>query len=462
LGITVGVDVGTSATKALVVDDDGYVLKSTCLRHDLMIPSLHRFEHNARRVWRDQTRTAFSFILSQLDHPDCVSGVCVTGIVPSLTAVDAEGVPLGAGILYGDERGATSHAASFVEDPTLGLGAIQQASGFLSYLYNTFPAAAGYWPAQAVASYVLGGSPLIDTTVAMTMLPLQDGINWDRAALQTIGALPCQLPPVAQVATVGGEVQVGEGKAALVAGSADAFCEQLVSGANLEGDVLLVAGSTMIVWIVTSKTEAVDGLWSVPHLHPGVNLLGGPSSVGGTFIEWACSLSGSRLKDSLPLPHDPFSIPVWRPYELRDRIRARQSAVAELTDLNPLHGPVAIRRAAFEASGFVVRQYLERAKQAGIEAKRIIAGGGGSRSKEWMQAIADCTGLPVEVSSVAQSGALGAAYLARLAVGLESSLDDARRWHRVDRVVEPDQIWRESVDRRYVKFVKLTKEQVDL
>jgi len=102
---------------------------------------------------------------------------------------------------------------------------------------------------------------------------------------------------------------------------------------------------------------------------------------------------------------------------------------------------------------------LERARQAGVEARRIIAGGGGSRSREWMQAIADCTGLPVEVGSIAQSGALGAAYLARVGVGLERSFSDGRRWYRVAYLVEPDKTWSEGANRRYAVFVELTKER---
>jgi xylulokinase len=112
----------------------------------------------------------------------------------------------------------------------------------------------------------------------------------------------------------------------------------------------------------------------------------------------------------------------------------------------------ALRRAAYEASGFVVRQLVEL---AAVPALRIVATGGGTRVAPWMQAIADATGLPVEVSGVPEGAALGAAFLGRVAAGLESSMTDAARWARTDRVVEPDVRWTGPMEERYQRFLEL-------
>ena len=72
----------------------------------------------------------------------------------------------------------------------------------------------------------------------------------------------------------------------------------------------------------------------------------------------------------------------------------------------------------------MIRRILER---SGFGGRRIIATGGGSRSVPWMQAVADATGLPVDTVAVPEGAALGAAYLARMAAGLESSFDAAGR-----------------------------------
>ena len=75
-----------------------------------------------------------------------------------------------------------------------------------------------------------------------------------------------------------------------------------------------------------------------------------------------------------------------------------------------------------------------------------------------MQAIADATGRPVEVSAVAEGAALGAAFLGRMAAGLETSIADAARWAATDRVVEPDPRWAGAVEDRYRRFLELARQ----
>ena len=70
-----------------------------------------------------------------------------------------------------------------------------------------------------------------------------------------------------------------------------------------------------------------------------------------------------------------------------------------------------------------------------------------------MQALADCTGLPVDVAAVPEGAALGSAFIARCVAGLETSMTDARRWARTARTVEPDPAWVDAARRaRYDRF----------
>ena len=71
------------------------------------------------------------------------------------------------------------------------------------------------------------------------------------------------------------------------------------------------------------------------------------------------------------------------------------------------------------------------------------------------QALADCTGLPVHVCAVPEGGALGAAFLARLAAGLETSMNDAARWARTSHVVDPEPEWASAVAERYARFCEV-------
>ena len=72
-----------------------------------------------------------------------------------------------------------------------------------------------------------------------------------------------------------------------------------------------------------------------------------------------------------------------------------------------------------------------------------------------MHALADATGLPVEVSAVPEGAALGAAFLGRMAASLESSITDAARWASTERVVEPDPAWMGPMEDRYARFLEL-------
>ncbi len=154
-----------------------------------------------------------------------------------------------------------------------------------------------------------------------------------------------------------------------------------------------------------------------------------------------------------PTAVEPGRIPVWAPYLRGERTPFHdpdRRGVLEALDLT--HDAAALRRAAYEASGFVVRQLIEL---GGAPVSRIVATGGGTRVGPWLQAIADATGRPVEVSGVAEGAALGAAFLARMAAGLETTIADAARWARTERIVEPEPAWAGAVEDRYQRFLEL-------
>ena len=58
-GITIGIDIGTTSVKALAVDADGTILARSRVPHDLHIPSVDVFEHDATQAWMDGPRRAF-------------------------------------------------------------------------------------------------------------------------------------------------------------------------------------------------------------------------------------------------------------------------------------------------------------------------------------------------------------------------------------------------------------------
>jgi xylulokinase len=149
-------------------------------------------------------------------------------------------------------------------------------------------------------------------------------------------------------------------------------------------------------------------------------------------------------------------LPIWLPYVRGERTPLHRASLrASLHALDLTHTPAHVAHAAYEAAGFVVRHHLDLAGDA-IAPRRIVATGGGTRVREWVDALANCTGLPVAVVAVPEGGALGAAFMGRCVAGLEAQLSDGSRWARIERTVDPDPAWMSHAEERYARFRALT------
>ncbi len=487
--ITVGLDIGTTSVKAVAVDATGQVMARARVPHRLTTTPPGAFEHDVSAAWRDGPLRALDQVVGGLSgarngdvpsggaggggaRPE-VAGVCVAAMGPSLAAVAIAGAALGPGLLYGDGRG--EHE---VVDPAMP-GDGGELLAFLGWLAEHYPRAAGYWPAQAVANHALCGEGVIDHYTALTAYPLFDLTSWDAAITSRAGTTLDRLPRIVPQLEAGGRVRPGlpgEG-AVLAGGTVDGYAEQLVSGANEPGDVLVICGTTLITWAVTEAWCTAPGTWSIPHhfssRFPGRCLIGGPSNAGGLFQDHVARLvggirperrggkdrrdRGGTDDDTDELGIDPAEVPVWLPYVRGERTPLhRRDLCAALFDVRLHHGPDAVIRAAHEAAGFVVRHHVELAETGGLVPRRVVATGGGTRSPGLMQALADVTGLPVDVAESPEGAARGAAYLARCAAGLADGIEGADAWAKTGHRVEPRDAWRERCDERYRRFRDLT------
>jgi xylulokinase len=455
--VTVGIDIGTTSVKAIAADPSGRVVASRRVPHRLLAAHAGELAHDAAQAWHHGVRAALAGVLAEGDLH--VQAVEVAAMVPSLCAVDADGLPISDGLLYGDARGAPATEAGDAQADPSQSGELVR---FLGWLVGQHPEADGYWPAQAVANAALCGEGAIDSTVAMTTLPLFDFRGWDpevadQAGLEDLGKLP---------RIVVGTEAVGEvpdaGNALLGGGTIDALGEQLVAGADQVGDVLVILGSTLIVWAVIPDWSEVPDLWTVPHTAPGRVLMGGPSNAGGLFLNWVDRLlTGTGSGELGAAAHraavaeavaevDLDRVPVWQPYLRGERVPFHDpNRRASLHDLDIGMEAPAVRRAAYEASCFATRHLLDL---GGVDARRIVATGGGVRDHAWVQALADATGLPVDAVAVPEGGALGAAWLARGIAGLEPPGATGEAWARTGRRVEPDPRAERAVAERYAQY----------
>ncbi|HSS09485.1 MAG TPA: FGGY-family carbohydrate kinase, partial [Acidimicrobiales bacterium] len=377
--VTVGIDIGTTSVKAVAADQDGNVEARVRIPHRLAFPAADLMEHDADEAWRQGPLRA----LAALGRPDA-RAVAVSAMVPSMTAVDGEGHPVTPGLLYGDGRG---RRAKFGEgaDPS----PIGEAAEFLRWTAAEEPSAGGFWSAPAVANYALGGEPVVDFGTAYTTTPLFSGQEWNEELCLDCGASLDRMPRVEMMGAAIGRVTGAD--TVLAAGSVDAVSEQLVAGADRDGDVLVLCGTTLIVWATIPERQQSPGLWTIPHTAPGKYQIGGASNAGGLFLNWADRLFGPAD----PASANPLRVPVWSPYVRGERTPFQDpDRRAGVDGLDLTHDAAALRRAAYEASGFVVRHLLDLAD---VPAHRIVATGGGTRLGPWLHAIADATGLPVEV-----------------------------------------------------------------
>jgi xylulokinase len=434
---TVGIDIGTSSVKAVVVTPEGEVIARSRIPHEMQVPAPDLLQHDAEAAWVRGPREA----LAALGPAGAqAGGIGISAMVPSMCAVDAQGRPLTPGLLYGDARGRVPGLSQ--ANPA----GSREAMAFITWCREQEPGAHGYWPAQAVAAVALGGSPVVDWGTAATAWPLFGGQEWDAGQAADLGIRVEQLPTVAGMGEAASTLPSGQ---VLAPGTVDALGEQIVCEAREPGDVLVMLGTTLMTWALTDGWADHTPLWCIPWHVPGMFAVGGPSNAGGLFMDWVRRLlAPAAATGSAPLP--PHGVPVWAPYLRGERVPLHSHDMrGHLVGLDLTHGPEAVRRASYEAAGFVVRDTLQR---SGLSPRRIVASGGGTQVLAWVQALADCTGLPVHVSAVQEGGAMGVAWTARMALGLESSIGDASRWAGTREVIEPDPAWAEAVDARWEIF----------
>ena len=389
-------------------------------------------------------------------------------MVPSLTAVDRRGRPQAPGLLYGDGRGRGNRAvdSSPGEPGSLSTSdVLPDSEGFLRWAVAEAPGAYGYWPAQAVANFALSGVAAIDSGVAMMSASLLSAGQWDVAKLGKIGVNAAQMPLIVNMGARAGTVTGTD--AALAGGTVDAMCDQIVSGADNEGDVLVICGATLIVWAVVEEWVDIPGLWTVPHTVAGKVLVGGPSNAGALFVDWARSLLHGRV--GCPPGDGPTGRTPGRHAGPGARGRATPTASrcgppisgengsptttppcgrpwwawTSPTTPTPSSGPPTSRPDSWCATcSTSVRSRPAASWPAGEDP------GSCPGCKPWPTPRVS----PSMWSSVHEGSALGAAFLARMAAGLETSLDDARRWARVGYRVEPDATWQDAADKRYDRY----------
>jgi sugar (pentulose or hexulose) kinase len=167
------------------------------------------------------------------------------------------------------------------------------------------------------------------------------------------------------------------------------------------------------------------------HTWPGYRYWVGGLSASGGSLEWMRRLFGrphlsyDHLEGMLPDTHDFSGAPLYFPYlSGSGSPHTNQSVRAAFIGLENRHGLGDLYQAVLEGTAFEMEYIRQRAESIfGKKTECIVAAGGGTRNRHWMQIKADIFGVPIVVLPQPEAACLGAALIAGLGAGLYEDIN---------------------------------------
>ncbi|AJE39249.1 FGGY-family carbohydrate kinase [Streptomyces nodosus] len=467
-----GVDIGTSSSKGVLVAADGTVLATAVRPHTVSRPRPGHVEMDAGLWWDEFVSLARELTASGT----AVDAVGVSGMGPCVALADESDTPLHPAILYGVDTRATAQIARL--DAELGRETVLGRCGSLLSTQAVGPKI--LWLAEhrpevtararrlyMPSSYLvrrLTGAYVLDHHSASQSVPLYDSMaqEWYRPWARCI-APDIELPLLRLPGEIAGGVTADAAAATglpvgvpVVTGTIDAWSEALSVGARHTGDLMLMYGSTMFLINTVSERLLVPQLWSTVGVLPGTRSLAGGMATSGMITDWLRDLFGAPDHRAL-LAEAEASGPgakglLMLPYFAGERTPvADPDARGMIAGLTVEHTRGDLYRAALEATALGVRHNVEAMRAAGADVRRVVAVGGGTRGGLWTRVVSDVTGLEQEIRSVMLGASYGAAFLAASAIG-DADID---LWNPVRERVVPDARLRSRYDDLYDLYLRL-------
>jgi xylulokinase len=451
----IGVDVGTSSTKGVLVDLDGRLLSSFVVEHAVQRPGPGMFEMDGS-VWWDEFVTITRHLLAEQDVE--VQAVGVSGMGPCVLLTDADDEPLRPAILYGvDTRSVAQidrlndrYGADEIQRRCGSMLSTQAAGAKVAWVADEEPdlfarARRLYMPSSYLARR-LTGAYVLDHHSASQCTPLYDwlGQAWHEPWVQDIAG-GVELPPLQWPGDVAGTVSASAAAATglpegvpVITGTIDAWSEALSVGAQGVGDLMLMYATTMFLVHTVPEPLTSPALWGTVGALPGTRNLAGGMATSGAITSWLRELFGSpdygELLERAGRAGVGANGLLMLPYFAGERTPIMDPAArGVIAGLTLSHTAGDLYRAALEATGYGVRHNVEAIEAAGGDIRRIVAVGGGTQGGLWTQIVSDITGRPQEIRAQSIGASYGAAFLAAQLVA-SASIDD---WNPVTETVEP-------------------------
>lgn len=474
----IGIDVSTTASKALVVDMQGQVIASQSYPHALSTPRPLWSEQDPEEWWR-ATSAALRDVMKQV-APEDIAAIGLTGQMHGLTSLDKDGKPLRPAILWNDQR-----SGAQCEAITEKVGAHKLWNLIGSRLLAGFTAPKIMWLRE--------NEPEVYKQIAHVLLPkdyvryrlsgayvadVADGSGFGLMAIakrtwsdEMLAAfdiprawLPelCESPEVCAYVSEAAAAETGlRVGTPIVGGAGDQPAAGVGSGIVEQNQVSLTIGTSGVAFASSDTyNPQPEGLLhhfcaAVPNtwFYMGVML----SAAGGLrwlHDELTPKMSYDELNQHVErVPRGSLGL-IFAPYLTGERNpHPDPLARGAFVGLTLRHGVAHMARAVMEGVAFGMRDNLELLRGQGVQPTEAVIGGGAANSPVWRQLTADIMGIPLYTVNTHEGAAFGAAILAAVGAGAYPDVPTAcRQLVRKEMVITPDPAGVADYERLYPIF----------
>lgn len=478
MSFVIGIDIGTYESKGVLVNQAGNLITSATIPHRLEIPRRGWAEHDAEQTWWHDFVFLCQKIISEANDKhgivaSDIAAVGVSSIGPAIVPVDIEGNPLRKAILYGIDTRAEreyqilnkafdrkrifessgQHISSQSTGPKI-LWIRNQEPEIYEKTYK-FLCGAGY------IVYKLTNEYIIDRFTAASYTPLFNlqREDWDYEVLHWITEED-KLPRLAWSHEIVGTITM---KAAdetglalgtkVIAGTIDALSESISVGAVHLGDLMLMYGSSTFYILITKSLAMTETLWPSIHAVSNIKTLTGGTATAGSLTRWFIDQWMGELMEGNTLTIDQAythltnlaqnSPPganglITLPYFSGERTPIHNgNAKGIFFGLSLHHTKPDIFRSILEGIAFSIRHNLEEMQKHCLDIKRVIAVGGGVKSRLWLQSVSDICQVKQIIPEITIGASYGNAFLCALALGWYNHITDIDQWIQGKYEIEP-------------------------
>ncbi len=473
----IGIDLGTSAVKLLLVDDSGSIRNAVTKEYPIAFPQPGWSEQNPADWWSG-CLIGLEELLAGFDARE-VAAIGCGGQMHGLVILDADGEIIRDAILWNDGRTGeeTDWLNRAVGKETLSsLTANIAFAGFTApkllwvkkHEPEHFARIAKIMLPKDYINYKLTGVHACDCSDASGMLLLDVAHRrWSEEMLRICGVTEAQMPRLFEsyevIGTVRPEIAAALGlrpDVKVAAGAGDNAAAAVGTGTVGAGGCNISLGTSGTIFI-SSDTFGVDpnnALHAFCHADGGWHLMGCMLSAAGCN-KWLCEdILGTADYAAEQAAIDPEKLGCshvfFLPYLMGERspindVNARAAFIGMTMDTTRAD----LVQAVPEGVAFAIRDSFEVARSLGLDIPRSKLCGGGSRSPLWRTIFANVLGIPLDLVKTEQGPGYGGAMLAMVGCGrFESVKAAADALVEVAGTVEPDPVLTARYEAQYQKF----------